>query len=215
MIITQPRACLLLALAALPLVLAACAGGDNDRLPTPEEVASANDPADIPMEPYPQTLPEAFILRDAGFAPQEDEARSEITYIVQPGDSLAAIAARFGVDTTDLQRINGIVDPSVLRAGDELRVPVVAGTEAERIAATLDSDADEADSAAPPPGEEYVIEPGDNLFDIGVRFGVSYLDLQNYNRLTDFEAANLQVGDTIIIPPPDDAPEDERTEPPG
>lgn len=213
MITTRPRASLL-GLLGLALLVAACTGGDSERLPTPEEVASANDPADIPMEPYPQTLPDAFIIRDDALALPEDEASSEISYIVQPGDSLALIAERFGVDTTDLQRINGIVDPSVLRAGDELRVPVVAGTEAERIAATLDSDGDE-EEAGPPPGEEYVIEPGDNLFDIGLRFGVSYLDLQNYNRLTDFEAANLQVGDTIIIPPPEDETEDERSEPPG
>ncbi|MCH8992490.1 MAG: M20/M25/M40 family metallo-hydrolase, partial [Acidobacteria bacterium] len=54
----------------------------------------------------------------------------------------------------------------------------------------------------PPPGEEYTSQPGDNLYDIGLVFGVGYLELQRYNRLSEFEASNLQVGSTIIIPPP-------------
>lgn len=194
------------------VVLVGCGGDGAPNLPSAEEIAAPADPASIPVEALPNPLPEAVIIRDGGVAVEEDR-RDEILYIVQPGDSLGAIAAFFEIDPTELQRINGIVDPSVLRAGDELRVPVQEGTESERIAASQDEDAIEA--VGPPPGEEYVIEPGDNLYDIGVFFGVGYLELQSYNRLTDFEAANLQVGWTIIIPPPANAVEEESSEPPG
>lgn len=194
------------------VVLVGCGGDGTSDLPTPEEIAAPADPASIPVEALPNPLPEAVIIRDGGVA-VEEERRDEILYIVQPGDSLGAIAAFFEVDPIELQRINGIVDPSVLRAGDELRVPVQEGTEAERIAASLDED--EIEAIGPPPGEEYVIEPGDNLYDIGVFFGVDYLQLQSYNRLTEFEAANLQVGRTIIIPPAANTVEEESSEPPG
>lgn len=196
-------------IAGVAVVLAACGGDGESDLPTPEEIARIDET--IPMEALPDPLPEAVIVRDEGSL-QVEEARDEIIYTVLPGDSLAGIAARFGVDATELQRINGIVDPSVLRAGDELRVPVREGTEAERIAASLDDE--EATSLGPPPGEEYIVQPGDTLFDIGLSFGISYLDIQAYNRLTDFQAGNLAVGLVLIIPPP----EEEETgtgEPPG
>ena len=197
-------------IAGVAVVLAACGGDGESDLPTPEEINRPTDET-IPMEALPDPLPEAVIVRDDG-SPQVEEARDEIIYTVLPGDSLAAIAIRFGVDATDLQRINGIVDPSVLRAGDELRVPVLEGTEAERIAASLDDE--EPADLGPPPGEEYTVQPGDTLFDIGLSFGISYLDIQAYNRLTDFQAGNLPVGSILIIPPP----EEEETgtgEPPG
>ena len=194
------------------VLLGGCGGDGSPDLPTAEEIAAPADPASIPVEALPDPLPEAVILRDGGVA-VEEEPRNEIIYIVQPGDSLDAIAEFFEVDATELQRINGIADPSVLRAGDELRVPVQEGTEAERIAASQDDD--EVAAIGPPPGEEYVIEPGDNLYDIGVTFGISYLELQSYNRLTDFEAANLQVGRIIIIPPAPDTADEELSEPPG
>ena len=196
-------------IAGVAVLLAACGGDDESDLPTPEEIARIDET--IPMEALPDPLPEAVIVRDDG-SPQVEEARDEIIYTVLPGDSLAAIAIRFGIDATELQRINGIVDPSVLRAGDELRVPVLEGTEAERIAASLDDE--EAAELGPPPGEEYTVQPGDTLFDIGLSFGISYLDIQAYNRLTDFQAGNLPVGSILIIPPP----EEEETgtgEPPG
>ena len=194
------------------VVLVGCGGGGAPNLPTAEDIAAPADPASIPVEALPNPLPEAVIIRDGGVAVEEDR-RDEILYIVQPGDSLGAIAAFFEVEPTELQRINGIVDPSVLRAGDELRVPIQEGTESERIAASQDEDVIEA--VGPPPGEEYVIKPGDNLYEIGVFFSVGYLELQSYNRLTEFEAANLQVGQMIIIPPPANAVEEESGEPPG
>ncbi len=196
-------------IAGAAVVLAACGGDGESDLPTLEDIIEPS--TDVPMEALPDPLPEVVIVRDDG-SPQVEEARDEIIYTVLPGDSLAAIAIRFGIDATELQRINGIVDPSVLRAGDELRVPVLEGTEAERIAASLDDD--EAASFGPPPGEEYTVQPGDTLFDIGLSFGISYLDIQAYNRLTDFQAGNLPVGSILIIPPP----EEEETgtgEPPG
>ncbi|HJN91145.1 MAG TPA: LysM peptidoglycan-binding domain-containing protein [Dehalococcoidia bacterium] len=201
---------------ATSLVIAACSGDDSSPLPSIEDVLAPTPIETIPMEPLPETLPEPVILRGDGVE-VEEEARDEIIYVVQPGDSLAAIAITFGIDSTELQRINGIVNPSVLRAGDELRVPVVDGGEADRIRATLDDEGQEIEEVGPPPGEEYTIQPGDTLSDIGVRFGISYLDIQSYNRLSDFEAGNLSVGATIIIPPPPEetAEEQEPTEPPG
>ena len=45
------------------------------------------------------------------------------TYIVQEGDTLAAIAQRFGVTTRALQEANGIEDPNTIYVGQQLVIP--------------------------------------------------------------------------------------------
>lgn len=49
-----------------------------------------------------------------------DQAR---TYVVQPGDTLSAIAAQFGVSPAELRLVNGIDDPDSIRVGQELLIP--------------------------------------------------------------------------------------------
>lgn len=48
---------------------------------------------------------------------------SEGTYTVKPGETLSAIAQQLGVSVEDLARVNQIVDPSKIRAGQELLIP--------------------------------------------------------------------------------------------
>lgn len=50
-------------------------------------------------------------------------ATSGATYRVRSGDTLSAIAARFGTTTKVLVDLNGISDPSKLRIGQVLRLP--------------------------------------------------------------------------------------------
>jgi len=47
-----------------------------------------------------------------------------VTYVVQEGDTLGAIAIRFGVSVEALQAANGIDDPTKLQIGQELTIPV-------------------------------------------------------------------------------------------
>ncbi|MDL1920852.1 LysM peptidoglycan-binding domain-containing protein, partial [Chloroflexi bacterium CFX5] len=48
-------------------------------------------------------------------------------YIVQPGDSLYSIAARFGVSLDELLAVNGISDPNTLAVGQQLTIPGLEG----------------------------------------------------------------------------------------
>jgi LysM repeat protein len=45
------------------------------------------------------------------------------TYVVKPGDSLSAIAARYGVTVGAIANLNNISDPSRLSVGQVLRIP--------------------------------------------------------------------------------------------
>jgi len=52
------------------------------------------------------------------------------TYIVKAGDTLASIAARFGVTLLELQRINNIANPNLLNVGQRLIIPNISKTAA-------------------------------------------------------------------------------------
>jgi len=45
------------------------------------------------------------------------------TYTVQPGDTLAKIAVRFGVTVNDLVKANDLTNPDTIRVGQVLRIP--------------------------------------------------------------------------------------------
>jgi LysM repeat protein len=47
---------------------------------------------------------------------------STTTYVVQPGDTLTRIAAKFGVTVNQLVRINNIQDPNLIRVGQVLQI---------------------------------------------------------------------------------------------
>ncbi len=44
-------------------------------------------------------------------------------YLVRPGDTLSAIAERFGVGLSVLLKHNGIDNPNMLRSGQRLKIP--------------------------------------------------------------------------------------------
>jgi LysM repeat protein len=45
------------------------------------------------------------------------------TYVVKAGDTLSGIAARYGISTRDLMRLNGLSDGDLLTVGQKLKVP--------------------------------------------------------------------------------------------
>ncbi|MFJ3957689.1 LysM peptidoglycan-binding domain-containing protein [Arthrobacter sp. NPDC090010] len=65
----------------------------------------------------PDYIQAGQVLKTTGTAPA---AR---TYTVKPGDTLGAIAARFGTDWPTLARLNGIPDPDRIFPGQVLRLP--------------------------------------------------------------------------------------------
>ena len=64
-------------------------------------------------EPTPTATPE----------PRATPTPTPLVYTVQPGDTLSAIANRFGVTVDDLVRANRLVDPDQLEVGQQLSIP--------------------------------------------------------------------------------------------
>jgi LysM repeat protein len=102
-----------------------------------------------------------------------------VTYTLQPGDTLFSIAAAHGTTVAQLGALNGITDPNRISVGQVL---------------TISQDA----PPAPASGGTYTVAPGDTLFAIARRFGVTVADLVQANELAD--PNQLAVGQVLVIP---------------
>ena len=67
-------------------------------------------------------IPGAATATTQGYTPEEAVS----TYVVQPGDTLTSIAARYGTSAWVLTQINNISNPSLLYVGQTLTIPSTA-----------------------------------------------------------------------------------------
>jgi LasA protease len=110
----------ILAIALLALLLVACSR-EKDSTPVSEVT---NDPGRAETASTRATVPaviEATGLSDVGSLPEPTPPPQ--VYIVQPGDTLTAIAQRYGCDLDALIQANNITDPNTLQVGQKLEVP--------------------------------------------------------------------------------------------
>ena len=66
-------------------------------------------------------------LERAGFAANGQAPQAPAGYTVEPGDTLSGVAARVGVTTAALAKLNGLDEDAGLLAGAELELPAGAG----------------------------------------------------------------------------------------
>jgi murein DD-endopeptidase MepM/ murein hydrolase activator NlpD len=99
-------------------------------------------------------------------------------YIVQPGDTISALARRFGISQDVLVQSNNIVDPARLFPGDTLVIPGFPGIEGEL---TLRA-----------------IELGETVTSLSLLYGVNPLDLARLNRMVRLDAA--YAGQSFVVP---------------
>lgn len=131
-------------------------------------------------------------------------------YVVVSGDTLIAIAKRFGVDLVALMNLNAISDARKLQVGQRLRLPGVppsAPTPAPVVAPTplAPIPAPDVVAPAPPPapvpvvsGPIYIVRGGDILSAIAKRFNVTVAAIVVANSLPN--ANVIRPGQQLTIP---------------
>ena len=114
------------------------------------------------------------------------------TYRVQPGDTLTAIAARFGTSLASLVSANNIPNPNLIYVGQELVIPDATGggTGGTGGGGTGDTGGGTAGS--------YTVQAGDTLSRIAARFGTSVSAIAAANGISN--PNYIYVGQVLIIP---------------
>ena len=121
-------------------------------------------------------------------------------YTVRTGDTLGQIAFIYGISVEDLMAANNLTNPDVLDVGQQLTIPDPGFAETADNTPPADDTATE-DPPADTASEEqiHIVQAGDNLYRIGLRYGFTVDELAEYNSLTNIN--NLEVGQEIRIPP--------------
>lgn len=129
-------------------------------------------------------------VRPAAAAPAADN--HVVVHIVQPGENLFRISLRYGVSMDAIVQANGLADARSIYVGQRLIIPATSSTAGTTAGSTGST------SAAPAAGgSTHVVQPGENLFRIALRYGVTVAQLQAANQLSNI---NIFVGQQLRIP---------------
>jgi putative chitinase len=152
-----------------------------------EEEEEATEEATATATPEPTTAPttaaETPAPTSAPTVTPAPPVSGATTHIVQPGENMFRIALRYGTTVDAIAQANGIANPQLVYVGQQLTIPSTAGQPAQ----------------PPSGGTTYVVQPGDNLFRIALRYNMSHLTLAQYNGIAN--PSNIYVGQVIRIPP--------------
>ena len=160
-------------------------GGEGPQLPSfqPSETPT---PTITPTPLPPTATPTSTIAVTPTITPTPEP----ITYIVELGDTLSAIATSFDVDMLVLMAFNGLEDANDIFVGQELTIP---------------SPGQELPTATPLPATmlpgqeiEYVVMPGDSLATIAEKFNSTADAIAKRNDLDD--PNTIFVGMRLIVP---------------
>jgi LysM repeat protein len=107
---------------------------------------------------------------------------SDGVHIVQPGENLYRIALRYGKTVQALAVANSIVNTSRVYVGQRLVIPGYS----------------EPPSAPPSSGQTYIVQRGDTLSSIALRYGVSLWSIAQVNGISN--PSLIYVGQELRIP---------------
>jgi LysM repeat protein len=106
---------------------------------------------------------------------------SYLTHVVRPGENLYRIALRYGTSVSALAAANHISNPNLIYVGQRLIIP-----------------SGHFPVPAPCVQTKYYVRPGDNLYRIALRFGVSVQSIVAANGIVN--PNRIFVGQRLIIP---------------
>ncbi|MGB9592704.1 MAG: LysM peptidoglycan-binding domain-containing protein [Anaerolineae bacterium] len=98
-----------------------------------------------------------------------------VQHVVQWGDTVYSLARRYGTTVEAIAQANNLPPNYLIKVGQVLIIP---GT--------------------PVSADVYVVKPGDTLYSIATRYGISWQTLASVNRILN--PSLLQVGQRLIIP---------------
>lgn len=111
----------------------------------------------------------------ASAAPNEAPNESNVVHVVRRGETLYSIARRYGVRMWSIANVNGITNPNRIYVGQRLVIP-----------------------AGQPAGTIHVVQAGEMLLRIALRYGVDAWTIARANGITNLN--HIYVGQRLVIP---------------
>jgi LysM repeat protein len=153
---------------------------------SPVETPTTPPPTATPVPtqtPVPPTAVPATSVPTAVSPTATPSPTGQVTHVVQRGENLFRIALRYGTTVQAIASANGIANPALIYVGQKLTI-YSSGVQPP---------------APAPSGTTYVVQPGDNLFRIALRYNLNYIYLAQYNGIAN--PSHVYVGQVIRIPP--------------
>jgi LysM repeat protein len=189
-------------LSSLALAQPATAGQPQPSRPVPAMLAAAMKAqaaqataAIIPAASVSTTIPTAF-------QPAQPAAPAE--YTIVRGDTVSAIAGRFGLNTGEVLRLNNLQANTIIYPGQKIKLSGSGKAPAAPAAAPAPA------APASAAGATYTVKPGDTLGAIAARHNVSLSDVFAWNNLNMrsiiYPGQKVKVGAGSAAPAPASAP---------
>jgi LysM repeat protein len=158
---------------------------------TPAATATeTRPPTETPTPAPPTTTPTASASPTA-----PPTAVPPTKYTVRLGDTLADIADRYNTTIEKIQQFNNLNDSDVIQAGQMLLIPVAGSTPNP----TTTPKPTETFVPGPTPGTIlHVVQSGDTLLGISLKYGVPMGIIQKANDIQDAES--IRAGQQLVIP---------------
>jgi LysM repeat protein len=122
-------------------------------------------------------------------APTTAPVGNTVTYTVQRGDTLNRIATTYGTTAAAIAQRNGILNPNLILVGQQLVIPVVGQPQPAPTPTP---------QPQPQPGATtHVVQPGENLYRISLRYGIPVNTLARINGI--FNVNRIYVGQVIRL----------------
>jgi membrane-bound lytic murein transglycosylase D len=169
-----------------------------------------------PPRPFTLKLPKGSAEAFAQSWPAlEGKARANFAgHVVRRGDTLGAIALRFGTQVEGIMQLNGLASARRLRVGQELLIPVPRGglredavasarparpAPAKLAGAPIMEPAGYRPPPAPISGVRHVVQDGDTLWSISQRLGVDLDTLCRWNNIRNPRRFTLRIGTELVV----------------
>ena len=142
--------------------------------PTPTTAADTTPTVAPTSTPAPTTAPTAVPTAAPTTAPS-----GERTHVVQPGENLFRISLHYEMSYESVAAANGIINPNLVYIGQRLIIPA------------------EGTTPTAPTGT-HVVQPGENLFRIALKYGVTVEALAVANGISNVNL--IYPGQRLAIP---------------
>lgn len=124
-----------------------------------------------------------------------------ITHKVVKGETLSAIAAKYGTNVGDVMRYNGMNASSKLSIGQTIKIPPSASK--NKAASPKPVQVDTRSTQAQSGSREHVVQKSETLYSISKKYNVTVAQIKSWNNLP---GDNVQLGQKLWVSDPANSP---------